>query len=175
MTAGRILSLRGDLEFEGGPQHIEEVLLTNASPDRTKAWKVLDASIWVEDNQSNATAVVKTGSEFVISMQLQTDTMRALPLLKSTDNRAFGWLRTMYKVSTGASQLVNGEWGGMKAIDPDHVITDQFFATISYSPDSVGENALVTVCWMVVLEEVKIRPIESILQTVKGRSQDVGV
>jgi len=171
---GRLLTLRGAHAFTGTGIS-EEVVLTNSSPDRTKAWKVLDARIWVESNASTASAVVKTGSQFVISARLQTDTMRPLALLQADDNRCFGWLRSTYRVSDGASNLNNGQLDDMVVIDPDHVITDQMYATLSFSPDNVGEAAQCTICWLIVLEQIKIKPMESILQTVKGRSQDVGV
>lgn len=171
---GRILTLRGQHEFAARGSH-EEVLLTNASPDRTRAWKVIDARIWTLWNGSNATPVHKTGSEYVISLRLQTDTMRRNEELPAEDNRAFGWLRSLYRVSQGLGSVVAGEWNSMEVIDPQHIISDQLYGCISYSPDSVGENSPSTVCWMITLEQVKIRPMEAILQTIKGRAQDVGV
>jgi len=168
----RILSLRGE-EFFDGIGTIEVTSFTNASPDRTKAWKVLDASIWVKQNTSNATAVVKTGSEYVVSMQLQTDGKRVGPDLSATDNRCFGWLRNLCRVSSGSGMLAQAALHEMKVIDPDHLITDQLVQQFCFHADSVGENAALTICWIVILQEVRVNPAEAILQLVKGKAQDV--
>jgi len=173
-TSGRILTLRGKELFTGNGSR-EVTVLTNASPNRTTAWKVLDAKIWVESSEATgATAVVKTGSEFIISTQLQTDNMRTSDLLMADDNRCFGWFRSSYQVSKGTSNLIHQCLYREDNLDPDHLITDQMFQNLTYKGDNVGESSLVTICWMITLEQVKVTPVESILQTVKGRSQDVG-
>lgn len=168
------MTLRGKELFTGrGSREVN--VLTNASPNRTTAWRVMDAKIWVETAEAiGATAVVKTGSEFVISTRLQTDNMRTNDLLQADDNRCFGWFRSSYQVSKGASNLIHQCLYREETIDPDHLITDQMFQTLSYMGDNIGESSIVTVCWMITLEQVKVSPVESILQTVKGRGQDVG-
>lgn len=168
----RKLSLRGKLAFSGvGAQEI--LVFENQSPDRTRAWKVTGFQIWIESNDSDFTPVHKTGGEFVISGQMQTDKKRIIPTLDCADNRTFGWVRNLYRVSSDLGQVVNGEMNSMTVIDPEHILVDELFLQLSLSAGSDGENMEATICYLVLLEQVKVSEAESILQFVKGKSQDV--
>lgn len=172
----RTMTLRGSY-YREGPGIEEELLFTNASPDKTRAWKVKDSQIWlVKGNNLSYSPLFKYGGFFNIQQQLQTDTIpTTVSDLNPEDNRTFGWIRNLITVSKGSGSITAATSNEMKCIDPDHIITDQLYHSIGYMGDNQAESTKVTIGYMITLEQIKISPIESILQTIKGRSQDVGV
>lgn len=154
-------------------------ILSYSSVDRTKAWKLRAWWVWP------ITVRAETGTtdgQLQMDAALWTDTKRLAGasafnmMLDPTENRSVGWLQAGYKIEADASGdfLASQSRGEMPRgiIDEDRLITDNLFISLQTSSASSVKPSRE---WgfMVVLDQVKVSPLESVVQQLKGVGQDL--
>jgi len=175
------LTLRGSIDVT-----VNAGFSVNGSPileyanvlDLKKAWKVEGYAVWPVDLRNGV------GSEkghFSLESFLATDRnivdIATVEIANNTeDNRQFAWGNTLVnldpvsKATTNATQSVEAEhyW-----IDPDHLIQDELNIYVSAGCGDFWEGLVKKINYIVYLREVEITPAESIVQNIKGKSQDL--
>lgn len=97
-------------------------------------------------------------------------------MLDPTDNRSFGWaLWCGYIREEASGDFISAESEPMArfCIDPDTYVVKELWISMNSTTES---STSPTRQWgyMVVMEEVKITPSQSIFQQIKGMAQNVG-
>jgi len=172
---GRVFSFRGKLTVRDNAVVANHMVFDYVSPDRTKAWKVREAYFWPVDWWGIAIG----GPGFVAGVAaLATDTgkFNQNELTDPTENRMIAWGQQTYNhrddnvhfVTPNATPL-----GLMRMlVDPDHLITKQLYINIGSACDVDISNEREW-GWLIVVEEVKVTPSESVFQQIKGIGQDI--
>lgn len=170
----RIFSMRGKLTVIDNQVTVNHPVFSYSSPDRTRAWKVTSAYVWPVD-----TDVVHADDGFMLCKgALATDTgkFNAPNLSDPTENRFFAWCQQTYNTRNGATDFVcpNGvPLGSMTfLVDPDTIITNDIFINIATRTD-VDVNNSRDWGYLIILEEQKITPVQSLFQQLKGIGQDI--
>lgn len=170
MANCRTLTLRGELapfsaEIPLDPQQI----FAYESAGQKRAWKVTSWSIWPTDFGDNGGWYY--GSKPVHKFVLATDSgANALNLLAS-ENRAIGW--TYITSDVGKTQTNLSPIFEDNMLDPDHLVTGQLFISADALVYSADNSLPSTWSYMIKLESRQISSAESIMQSLKGRGQDV--
>jgi len=168
-------SLRGKLTANDNAVTGNHLVFDYVSPDRTRAWKVIEAYFWPVSWHN-----ITLGDDgfMCAAAALATDTYKVNwnELCDPTENRTFAWGMQTYNTRDASTDFItpNGvPLGRMNMlIDPDHLITQQLFINI-------GTNCDVDVSqerewgWLVVIEEKKVTPTQSVFQQIKGIAQDI--
>ena len=147
------------------------------SPDRTRAWKVSKAYLWPvgirADTGSNA------DGKYCAQSTLWTDYAKAAgwdAQLNPGDNRSFGWaIWSGYCRDNGSSDFILGHsTDGIVEyiIDPDTYVTKELWITLSSHKEGTT-NPVREWGYLIVFEEHKITPSQSVFQQIKGMGQDV--
>jgi len=167
---GRTLTLRGILDPISAEIPLPpEQIFAFESAGTSRAWKVLRWSIWPSDFGEGQ---AWTFQDFVQTrFTLYTDDGASPQYLNADENRAIGWFWhtcTVGKEQTCISPLHQG-W----ELDPDHLVTGQLF--IGQKQCVLPEDNAFTTQWsyLIELEDRRVSAAENILQTLKGRGQDV--
>lgn len=173
---GRTFSLRGKVDVIDNQSTVNTLVMDYVSPDRTRAWKVIRAYVW----PVHPVGPINDDDGFMIlQAALATDEgkFNYLELSDPTDNRLFGWAQQTYNTRDGATNYItpNGvALGNMKMLlDPDHLITKELYINFANTSDT-DVNKVRSWGWLIVLEEKKVTPAESLFQQIKGIGQDVG-
>lgn len=166
----RTLTLRGVLN----PVSMEiplppEQVFSYESAGTSRAWKVIRWSIWPSNFGDGQAWTFQNMACYRFT--LYTDEGGDPSFLNADENRAIGWFwhtMTPGKEQTCLSPIHQG-W----ELDPDHLVTGQLF--IGEEACTVpSDNTLTSeFSYLIELEERTVSPAENIIQTLKGRGQDV--
>lgn len=147
------------------------------SPDRTRAWKVSRAYLWPVDIRADTGG--DADGKYVLQAVLSTDTRKVMDWadqIDPNDNRVFAWaLWNGYKRDNGSSDFIAAHsTDGMVefVVDPDTLVTKELWIAMS----STCEGTIAPSrewAYLVVLDEIKISPSQSVFQQVKGMGQDL--
>ena len=167
----RVLTLRGVLN----PISMEEPLPPEkifdfesaGSPDR--AWKVRRWAIWPSDFGEGSVWSYQTFPSYRFT--LYTDSGAGPKWLNADENRAIGWLWITGEV--GKDQACISPVHRGVELDPDHLVTGRLFIGQKACTSIHDTTSSSTHSYMIELESMKVSSAESILQTLKGRGQDV--
>ena len=167
---GRILTLRGELapfsaEIPLDPQQI----FAYESAGQNRAWKVTSWSIWPTDfgDGGGWTFTTKPVHKFVLA----TDTGATAINLLASENRSIGW--TYIVSDIGKTQTNLSPYFEDVMLDPEHLVTGQLFISADALVTSADNSLPSTWSYMIKLESRSITSSESIMQSLKGRGQDV--
>ena len=169
---GRTLTLRGEITpFSQETPLNAEGIFQYESAGTKRAWKVTSWSMWPTD--FGETQAWTEGTNPVHRFILTTDSGMQLfrDGLAASENRTIGW---NFTTSTcGKNQQNLSPIYRRAELDPDHLVTGQLFISAAAFVESSDNALLSTWSYMVKLESRTITPAESIMQTLKGRGQDV--
>jgi hypothetical protein len=175
------LTLRGSIDVT-----VNAGFTVNGSPileyanvlDLKKAWKVEGYAVWPVDFRGGVDAFKGQAAleSFLATDRNIVDTAYVEIVNNAQDNRQFAWGNTLIaldgasKSQTTATQSVEAEhyW-----VDPDHLIQDELNIYVSATSGSDYEGEIKKINYIVYLREVEITPAESIVQNIKGKSQDL--
>lgn len=175
------LTLRGSIDVT-----VNAGFTVNGSPileyanvlDLKKAWKVEGYAVWPVDFRGGVGSDKGHASleSFLATDRNIVDTANVEIANNAEDNRQFAWGNTLInldygtKALTTAGQSVENEhyW-----VDPDHLIQDELNIYVSAASGDVYEGLVKKINYIVYLREVEITPAESIVQNIKGKSQDL--
>ncbi len=175
MMMGRTFSFRGKILVSDNSVTANHQIFDYVSPDRTRAWKVKEAYVWVVDWWQ----VALGGAGFLtLAAGLGTDTgkFNQNELIDPSENRLFGWSHQSYNhrnnnvpfVTPNATPL-----GRMNMlIDPDHLITKNMYLNVGTATDE-DESSHREKAYCIIVEEEKVSPAESVFQQIKGIGQDI--
>jgi len=167
----RILTLRGVLdpisdEIPLPPQKIFD-FESAGSPDR--AWKVLRFEIWPSDFGVGQAWSYQTFPSHKFT--LYTDSGGNPAVLNADENRAIGWAFTTSEV--GKDQTCLSPMSDRWILDPDHLVTGRLFIGQEACTSIHDNDKYSTWSYLIELDARKVSSAESILQTLKGRGQDI--
>lgn len=179
---GKELTLRGTITrpLSGAFSDDGSVILEYANVlDLSKAWKVDGYAVWLQDYrdgaQSNDLSSLSIES-FLATDGNITDAATVKIANSPVDNRQIGWGNTLTflgnadKVNT---TNVQATWAEHYWIDPQHLVQNDLRLFLRLGGTDVEEGNLFNVNYIVWLKEVSVTPEESIIQNIKGRSQDL--
>lgn len=171
---GRTFSLRGVYFFADNAIPEQKLLLDYVSPDRTKAWKIKEAYIWPSDYRAE---IGGTDVRACLAATLWTDqhTIAKTDLsFSAADNRQCAWAMDDYLVRHGGDDFIVPEGGGITTflIDPDILVTKELYLSAVFTTEATVSPKR-NWNYVVVLEEVKVSPSQSLFQQIKGMGQDV--
>lgn len=152
-------------------------ILTYQSPDRTRAWKVRRWWMWPKDVRAE---IGTADGQYQLNACLTTDSWLindATTITDVSENRNCGWLSAGYSIRHGAGAsdfLADQSRGTMPEgiVDEDRLITDRLYIAAQTTTES-GTSPRRDWCFMVVLDAVKVSPLESVVQQLKGVGQDL--
>ena len=169
-------SLRGKFTMPDNSRLPPTRIFDYVSPDRTRAWRVTRAYLWPvgirEDTGSDADGKILTAST------LYTDDGSDViwnEISDPTENRAFAWtFWAGYARENGASDFITPEIAGIAefVVDPDTLVVKELWIGASNTKEGTT-NPQREWGYMVILEEEKITPSQSIFQQLKGMGQDI--
>jgi len=146
--------------------------------DLKKAWKVEGYAVWPVDWRGGVGGYKGHAmlESFLATDRNIVDTAYVEIVNNAEDNRQFAWGNTLVNLDYGskslttAGQSVENEhyW-----IDPDHLIQDELNIYVSAGSGDDYEGQVKKINYIVYLREVEITPAESIVQNIKGKSQDL--
>lgn len=172
-------SLRGTISFPDNGLGKAVRVFDYVSPDRTRAWRVARAYFWPvgirEDTGSDADGKMLTQAT------LFTDAIQSAhwnDLSDPTENRAFAWaFWAGYARENGASDFITPECppNGIAEfiIDPDTLVVKELWIIAGNTKEGTI-NPIREWGYMIVLEEDKISPSQSVFQQLKGMGQNIG-
>lgn len=167
---GRTLTLRGVLDPVSAEIPLApEQIFAYESAGTSRAWKVIRWSIWPSDFGEGQ---VWTFQDYVQNrFTLYTDDGGDPAELNAGESRAIGWF--WHTAVVGKDQPCISPLHQGWELDPDHLVTGQLW--IGQLQCTLPEDNDKTTQWsyLVELESRRVSPAESILQTLKGRGQDV--
>lgn len=172
---GRTFSFRGKVLLADNSVTANHQIMDYVSPDRTKAWRVKEAYIWVVDWWG-----VSIGGTGFLSLAgaLSTDTgkFNQNELTDPSENRMFAWAHQTYNHRNNNALFVTPNatpLGRMNMlVDPDHMITKELYISVGSATD-IDENALREIGYLIIVEEEKVSPSTSVFQQIKGMGQDL--
>jgi len=168
-------SLRGKVAMNDNSVKANHLIFDYTSPDRTRAWKVVEAFVWPVDWWN--VALADDGFMSCVSA-LGTDTgkFNQNEILDPTENRLFAWGQQTYNTRNASNDFITPNatpLGEMRMlIDPDHLITHQLYINFGNQCD-VDVSQVREWGWLIILEERKVTPAQSVFQQIKGIGQDI--
>ena len=176
---GRSMTVRGVIETNMNDSVAGvDLALSYESPDRTKAWRVTGAWVWIDTLAQNT---ITSNNNPALTACLATDELdapvRIGELTTASDNRIFGWTQVHYRgfdteeyFVPNASTPRSNEF----LIDFDRIVTNQLYIyALMVSNGGVTTPMPIDVNYMISLEEISIKPEQSVLQQLKGIGQDI--
>lgn len=166
-------TIRGAVQLTA--QEVANLLVFNyESPDRSKAWIVRDAYIWIANPfQANS---ADTNAVLIGNLATDTGTYPRGKVIDPSDNRTIGWFSKQYISRNGLNdfQVPNADTLAQNdfLLDLDRVVTNDLYLNTAYY-DEADTTIAPKVAWMIVLEEISISPDQSVLQQLKGVGQDI--
>jgi len=173
---GRTFSLRGKVAANDNQVVANHPIFDYVSPDRTRAWKVIEAYIWPVSPWSAGS--VATDGFMCLNAALATDTgkFNQPQISDPTENRMFAWAQQTYNIRDAATDFITPNGFPLQqarfVVDPDTLITKEMYINITTSTDSDTSYSREW-GWLIILEEVKVTPSESLFQQIKGIGQDI--
>jgi len=170
-------SLRGKVSMPDNSRVNPTRIFDYVSPDRTRAWKVTRAYVWPitirADTSTNA------DGKYLAAWTLYTDDGSAViwnDVSDPTENRAFAWSHWAgYCRDNGSDDFITPEAQHGIAefvIDPDTLIVKELWIGGSCTKEGTT-NPTREWGYMIILEENKISPSQSVFQQIKGMGQNV--
>jgi hypothetical protein len=169
-------SLRGKFNMDDNSRLNPVRLFDYVSPDRTRAWRVARAYIWP------LTVRASTGSDadgkYTAQFALSTDDglfINWTTITDPTENRAFAWASwNGYCRDSGSDDFIIAEVEPFAhfLVDPDVLVVKELWVSGASTKEGTT-NPNREWGYMVVLEETKISPSQSVFQQIKGMGQDV--
>lgn len=180
---GKKLTLRGSVSKQVGADFSSDgnTILEYANVlDLKKAWKVDGYAVWPVGWRTGFAAEATTQSASIETFLATDGNIVDAATVKiannARDNRQIAWGNTYVNLGSGdksmslKNQVVRNEhyW-----IDPSHIIQNdlRLFMRLGASSDYEGQEKEIN--YIIYLREVEITPSESIIQNVKGKSQDL--
>ena len=172
----RTFSLRGTYDLADNALGQHKNIFDYVSPDRSRAWKIREAWIFPKDLRAE---IGGSDGQFCLQAHLATDTWTLTEfdqVVDVADNRQCAWSTSQYVLRAAGTDFLcpaNGiPAGGVFICDPDTIIVKELYIAAAASSESTTSP---TRAWnyVIVLEEIKVSPSESILQQVKGIGQDI--
>lgn len=169
-------SLRGKLTLADNAIGQTIRIFDYVSPDRTRAWRVKHAHVWpITIREDTGSDEGKIAAQFAIATDDGWNT-KWDGILDPTENRTFGWaLWSGFVRENGSSDFICPESGYLTSpftIDPDTIVVKELWIAMCSTTES-GTSPVRDWGYMVVLEEVKVTPAQSIFQQIKGMAQNV--
>jgi len=171
---GRIFSLRGKLNLIDNQNTVNHSIFDYVSPDRARAWKILTAHVWPVD----VVAINADDGFMCFQAALATDAgkFQSANLSDPSENRFCGWAQQTYNTRDGATNYITPNGVALHdmamLLDPDTVVTKELYLNICNTSD-IDSNKDRDWGYLIVLEEMRISPSESLFQQIKGMGQDV--
>ena len=167
----RILTLRGVLDPVSMeiPVPIRKIFDYESAGSPDRAWKVRRWTIWPSDFGEGSGWTYQTFPNYRFG--LYTDSGPTAKDLNADENRAIGWLWITCEV--GKDQACLSPNYRAVELDPDHLVTGRLFIGQKACTSIYDNSSTATWSYMIELEAMKVSSAESILQTLKGRGQDV--
>lgn len=172
---GRIFSLRGKIGLVDNQSTVNHLVFDYVSPDRRRAWRILYAHIWPVD----IIAINADDGFLCFQAALATDTgkFNQPNLSDPTENRFCAWAQQTYNTRDGHTNFITPNGVALNDMrflcDPDTMITKEVYLNVANTSD-IDSNKYRDWGYMVVLEEIKVTPVESLYQQIKGMGQDLG-
>jgi len=167
---GRTLTLRGELTpFSAETPLQNQQIFAYESAGQKRAWKVTEWAVWPMNLGDGESWTFSTFIQHRFILATDTGPRPYAPL--ASENRTIGWIN--YTSEVGKECLHFSPVYSEVKLDPDHLVTGQLFIggdTLVKPADNDLES---TWNYMIKLESRTITPAESIMQTLKGRGQDV--
>lgn len=181
------MTLRGAFEMNIGRNtsygaSSDALLFTYDSIDRTRAWRVTYASVWLQEllhgtggGDSRALCQYTLSTESLGSVSITTGaTAREWERrMGASDNRNMAWLSTDYQTreNTNADFLVPAIAGQPSfRLDEDRIIVNELWIH-AFGVTEGGADLSLEANYYIELEQVKITPAESVIQQLKGIGQ----
>lgn len=172
-----LFSMRGTYDLVDNAVGKTLNIFDYASPDRTRAWKVTRAYLWPVDTRADTgtNADAKYQAQAVLSTDWRGPTSWG-DAIDPSDNRSFAWaIWSGYCRDNGTSDFIvsHGTDGMVEfVIDPDTYITKELWISMQGTKEGTT-NPIRRWGYMIVFEEYKISPAQSVFQQVKGMGQDL--
>lgn len=168
-------SLRGKLSLADNALLPAIRVFDYVSPDRTRAWRVKEAHVWPltvrEDTGSDEGKILQ---QFTLYTDDGADT-KWNHINDPTENRGFAWaMWAGYVRNNGSDDFITPENDAFAKflVDPDTVVVKELWISCASTTESA--NAPVRDWgYMIVLEEIKVTPAQSVFQQIKGMAQNV--
>lgn len=172
-SKSKIVSIRGKIEGVSDNSIVQPVnVFSYESPARNRAWRVIAAYLWPVTSRASVSA----DGQYLLEAGLMTDTYTIsdfTQIMDPSENRNFAWLSAGYKTEDASTDFLAPQSLNQLptfTIDPDTVITNDLYITMQTT--STTTSPAREWGYMVVLEQMKIKPMESILQQLKGIGQN---
>lgn len=169
-------SLRGKIEgIVTNATGVQTQIFDYVSSDRRRGWKVVEAYVWPITMRTTSGGAAD--GQFSMQACLATDSVRVTAdnIIDPSDNRYFAWLAAGWKTADGANDgLYPQSLNTMPKmlVDPDPIIVKELHITIA-SVDETGFSESRDYGYLIVLEEKKLTPEQSVFQQIKGMGQDI--
>lgn len=171
---GRTFSLRGKFSVADNAIHTERIF-DYVSPDRARGWKVTRAYFWPLDTRAE---IGTSDGQYTAEMSLSTDSMRLVDfdkLMDASDNRICAWGASGFSIRAAGTDFLAYQSLNMLpelTVDPDVIITKELHVNFQSTSES-STSPTRQWCYLIVLEEEKITPAQSVFQQIKGMGQDI--
>jgi hypothetical protein len=178
----KTFSLRGVYEVADNASGFVTSIFDYVSPDRQRAWKIKEAWVWPRDIRATTESQDGQG---VLQATLYTDswtpphhTPNFEWISNTADNRQCGWSTRQFVLRYDAGAPANhficpaNPDDGQFILDPDTIIVKELYIQMCFTTES-DTNPTRGWNYLIILEEKKISPAESVLQQVKGMGQNV--
>lgn len=160
------------------------------SPDQTRAWRVRYASVWINET---FTGTGGGDSRSLVNVSLCTDSLTAdgepspvttqatarawQKVMSPEDNRTIAWVHQDYQnrdATSGDFILPTGGTTPQAELiaDFERLVTNELW--LAAFAVTEGSEVTLDLAYYIELEQLKIKPEDSVLQILKGQGQDIG-
>lgn len=167
-------SLRGKINLDDNSTMKAIRLFDYVSPDRTRAWRVTRAYLWPVTQRA---ATGATEGKIVVQAALATDkgvSANWNGIMDPEDNRAFAWCSWNGFLRDASDDFISAETTDIQefVIDPDPLIVKELWISAACTTESTTSPNR-DWAYMIVLEEEKVTPSQSVFQQIKGAGQHI--
>ena len=160
-------SLRGKFDMVDNSRLPPTRLFDYVSPDRTRAWRVTRAYVWpISIREDTGSDEGKICNNFALQTDDGSD---------PTENRSFAWTSwDGFLRNNGSDDFIMAEHDSIAefVVDPDVLVVKELWISGASTTES-DTSPTREWAYMVILEEEKVSPSQSIFQQIKGMGQDL--
>lgn len=171
----RIFSLRGTVSCMDNAVTANHEIFDYQSADRSKGWRVLYAYVWPRD-WNKVTANGQGFLALVTALATDTGKFNENELSDASENRLFAWGQQTYNLRNANIQFITPNatpLGRMNMlIDPDTIIVKELYLNIATATDHDSSSSR-EYSYLIVVQEEKVTPSQSVFQQIKGMGQDI--
>jgi len=171
----RIFSLRGKVSCPDNGVTANHLLFDYQSGDRTKGWRVLYAYVWPKD-WNKITANGQGFLALVTALATDTGKFNENEISDASENRLFAWGQQTYNMRNANIHFITPNatpLGRMNMlVDPDTIITKELYLNIGTATDE-DSASLREYSYLIIVQEEKVTPAQSVFQQIKGIGQDI--